>query len=99
MHKEVFKYYDRNNSTEINQTIDKEQALKLNRLATEEYKKQNYAKSIELYMSAIDLYPNFGQAYGNMALAYKKNGQYAESLWANRKAIALANGPTTRAII
>ena len=30
--------------------------------------------------------------YGNLGLAYQKAGNTAESIWANRKAIALANG-------
>ncbi|MDM1396669.1 tetratricopeptide repeat protein [Myroides odoratimimus] len=77
--------------------INKEEALRLNNLATKEYNKQNYTKAIELYTAAISNYPNFSQAYGNLGLSYKKNGQYAEALWANRKAISLANGPTVRA--
>lgn len=86
--------YDMNNSLLITQTIDKQEALRLNRIATEEYKAQNYKRAIELYLAAIELYADFGQAYGNLGLSYKKNGQYAEALWANRKAIALANGNT-----
>jgi len=77
--------------------INKDEALRLNNLATKEYNNQNYTKSIELYTAAINQYPNFSQAYGNLGLSYKKNGQYAEALWANRKAIALSNGPTVRA--
>jgi hypothetical protein len=38
---------------------------------------------------AIDL---FRKAYGNLGLAYQKAGNTAESIWANRKAIALATG-------
>lgn len=78
-------------------TVNKDEALRLNNLATKEYNNQNYVKAIELYTAAISAYPNFSQAYGNLGLSYKKNGQYAESLWANRKAIALSNGPTVRA--
>ena len=86
--------YDTNNAQQITQTVDKQEALRLNRIATEEYKVENYTRAIELYLAAIELYPEFGQAYGNLGLSYKKNGQYAEALWANRKAIALANGKT-----
>lgn len=74
--------------------VNKQEALRLNALGTTEYKKQNYVKAIEYYMAAIDIYPEFGQAYGNLGLSYKKNGQDAEALWANRKAIALASGAT-----
>lgn len=77
--------------------VNKKEALRLNNLGTVEYDKKNYSKAIEYYTSAIDIYPEFAQAYGNLGLTYKKNGQSAEALWANRKAIALANGPTTRA--
>ncbi|MEN9918126.1 MAG: hypothetical protein RL662_562 [Bacteroidota bacterium] len=80
-------------------TVNKPEALRLNRLGTVEYDKKNYSKAIEYYTAAIAEYPTFGQAYGNLGLAYKKNAQNAEALWANRKAIALANGqtaPTTR---
>lgn len=86
--------YNLNNSLEITQQLNKQEALKLNRLGTDEYNKSNYRKAIEYYLAAIDLYPEFGQAYGNLGLSYKKNNQYAEALWANRKAIALANGKT-----
>lgn len=80
--------------------VNKAEALRLNDLGTKEYQKNNYDKAIEYYTQAINIYPNFGQAYGNLGLTYKKNGQYAEALWANRKAISLASGnsaATTRA--
>lgn len=75
--------------------VNKQEALRLNALGTEEYQKKNYSQAIAYYMAAIDVYPQFGQAYGNLGLSYKKNGQNAEALWANRKAIALASGNTT----
>lgn len=86
--------YNISNVVETNQVVDKDKALKLNRLGTEEYQKGKYNKAIQYYLAAIEEYPDFGQAYGNLGLSYKKNGQYAEALWANRKAIALANGNT-----
>ncbi len=81
-------------------TVNKEEALRLNSLGTKEYDKKNYTKAIEYYRAAISYYPGFGQAYGNLGLAYKKNGQDAEALWATRHAIVFASGataPTTRA--
>lgn len=76
--------------------VDKQEALRLNKLGTLEYNKKNYEKAIEYYTAATEVYPDFGQAYGNLGLSYKRNGQNAEALWANRKAIALASGATAR---
>lgn len=92
--------YSTANEQGILSVVNKEEALRLNRLGTLEYDKKNYPKAIEYYRMAIEEYPDFGQAYGNLGLSYKKNNQDAEALWAGRKAIALASGataPTTRA--
>lgn len=92
--------YTMQDATGSMSVVDKQEALRLNKLGTLEYNKKNYTRAIEYYSSAIEYYPDFGQAYGNLGLSYKKKGQNAEALWANRKAIALANGataPTTRA--
>jgi tetratricopeptide (TPR) repeat protein len=51
-------------------------------------------EAIRLYQQAIELDGNFGQAWSNLGLAFQKAGRVAEAMWANRKAIALANGPT-----
>ena len=59
---------------------------------TSEYHNNNLDSAIELYKKAIELHPEFGQAYSNLGLAYYKNGNKAEAIWANRKAIALASG-------
>lgn len=92
--------YNAANVQNMLSVVDKEEALRLNRLGTLEYDKKNYVGAIEYYRMAIEKYPDFGQAYGNLGLAYKKNNQDAEALWAGRKAIALASGataPVTRA--
>lgn len=73
--------YNTSNSMLITTVVDKQSVLRLNRLGTEEYSKQNYHKAIEYYLAAIDVYLDFGQAYGNLGLSYKKNNQYAEALW------------------
>lgn len=86
--------YNASNSEAIVEGVNKSEALRLNRLGTEEYNKKNYPKAIEFYLAAIAEYADFGQAYGNLGLCYKRSGQYAEALWANRKAISLANGNT-----
>ena len=56
--------------------------------------------AIALFQQATQLDPSYGQAYGNLGLAYQKAGRSAEAIWADRKALALASGPnaaTTRA--
>ncbi len=73
---------------------DKQEAIRLNKLGTQAYDNKNYEQAIRYYREAIDKDPAFGQAYGNLGLTYKKAGMLAEALWANRKAIALANGST-----
>jgi len=50
--------------------------------------------AIALYQQAIELDGTYGQAYSNLGLAFQKGGRVAEAMWANRKAIALASGPT-----
>lgn len=78
--------------------IDKEEAKRLNKLGTEYYNNKRYIKAIEYYKAAIDNDPDFGLAWGNLGLSYKKNGQKAEALWANRKAISLAHGNTAHIV-
>ena len=50
------------------------------------------------YKRAIELNPNNGQAYSNLGLSFQKLNNEAEAIWANRKAIDLANGPNTNTI-
>ena len=56
------------------------------------YRTKDYETAITYYQQAIQEDPNFGQAYGNMGITYKKLNRYAEAIWANRKAITLAQG-------
>jgi tetratricopeptide (TPR) repeat protein len=69
-----------------------ERAKTLNKQGEAAYHAGNYDEAIRLYQAAIELDGNFGQAYSNLGLAFQKAGNVAEALWANRKAIALANG-------
>jgi hypothetical protein len=57
------------------------------------YRTGDYAAAIRLFQMAIDLDGSYGQAYSNLGLVFQRSGRVAEALWANRKAIALANGP------
>ncbi len=75
-------------------------AKTLNHSGEAAYHAGNLDDAIELYRQAIELNPNYGQAYSNLGLAYQKAGRTAEAIWANRKGIALASGAsaaTTRA--
>ena len=77
-----------------------ESARKVNTQGESAYNTGDYAGAIRLFQSAIEQAGSYGQAYSNLGLAFQKSGHVAEALWANRKAIALASGPsaaTTRA--
>ncbi|AZD05761.1 Hemolysin [Pseudomonas chlororaphis] len=67
-------------------------AKTLNRKGEEAYHAGNLQQAIDFYRQAIELNNGYGQAYSNLGLAYQKAGNTAESIWANRKAIALASG-------
>ncbi len=54
--------------------------------------------AINLFLQAIESNPEHGQAYSNLGLTYQKAGREAEGIWANRKAIALANGPNAAGV-
>ena len=67
-------------------------AKKLNLKGEAAYQAGNLDQAIDYFRQAIELDNSFGKAYGNLGLAYQKAGNTAESIWANRKAIALATG-------
>lgn len=67
-------------------------AKRLNLQGEAAYQAGKLDQAIDLFRQAIDLDNGFGKAYGNLGLAYQKAGNTAESIWANRKAIALATG-------
>ncbi len=63
-----------------------------NRLGEAAYHAGKYDDAIQYYQAAIAADGNYGQAYSNLGLVFQKAGRVSEALWANRKAIALANG-------
>jgi len=71
---------------------DKKRALQLNRKGDLAYQNKDVDAALELYKQAIEYYPTFGQAYGNLGLMYIKKGYKAEAIYANRKAITYASG-------
>jgi hypothetical protein len=70
----------------------------INKRGEDSYHAGNIDESIRLYQEAIELDGNYGQAYSNLGLSFQKAGRVAEAIWANRKAIALANGPTAHTV-
>jgi tetratricopeptide (TPR) repeat protein len=79
-------------------TTDPARAQALNRQGETAFHAGNIDGSIELYKQAIELDPNYGQAYSNLGLAYQSAHREAEAIWASRKAIALAAGPTAATV-
>ena len=71
---------------------DKKRALQLNRKGDQAYQNKDVDAALEFYKQAIEYYPTFGQAYGNLGLMYIKKGYKAEAIYANRKAITYASG-------
>lgn len=76
------------------QVADPDRARSLNRQGEHAYHAGRMDDAIALYQQAIDADSGYGQAYSNLGLAYQKAGRAAEAIWADRKAIALASGPT-----
>ena len=75
-----------------------EQAKDLNRRGETAYHAKKYDESIRLYQQAINLHPEFAQAYSNIGLSFQKADRAAEAIWANRKAISLASGSKANTI-
>lgn len=73
-------------------SADIQQAKRYNTQGEKLYHQQDLMGAMYRFQDAINLYPNFGQAYSNLGLTYQKLDRTAEALWANRKAIELASG-------
>lgn len=71
---------------------DIKQAKNINSRGEKAYHRKQLDTAIRLYHEAIELNPGYSQAYSNLGLAYQKSNRIAEALWANRKAIILAEG-------
>ncbi|MBI2568960.1 MAG: tetratricopeptide repeat protein [Candidatus Schekmanbacteria bacterium] len=76
----------------------KKLAEELNRQGEAAYHETRIEDAVALYLEAIDNDPEHGQAYSNLGLAYQKLSRPAEAIWANRKAIAIATGPTSATV-
>jgi len=71
---------------------DISKAKLINQKGEKAYHRKELDAAIRLYHQAIELDPEYSQAYSNLGLAYQKSKRIAEALWANRKAIVLAKG-------
>lgn len=71
---------------------DKSESARVNTRGEQEHHAGNFESAILFYQEAIELNPRNGQAYSNLGLAFQKLDREAEALWANRKAIDLAEG-------
>lgn len=89
--------YDGTNNQNITES-DKEIALQLNKRGENAYHAGSVESSINYYQQAIELNPRNGQFYSNLGLSFQKNGNEAEALWANRKAIEFASGTNAKTI-
>jgi hypothetical protein len=78
--------------------VDPAHAKTLNQNGEKAYHSGDLEGAINLYRQAIDADPSYGQAYSNLGLAYQKAGRAAEAIWADRKALALASGPTAATV-
>lgn len=77
---------------------DATNARSLNKSGEAAYHAGDLDHAADLFRQAVDLDSNYGQAYSNLGLTYQKLGRTAEAIWANRKAIALATGPTANTV-
>lgn len=81
-------------SVNVNQAA----AKALNRQGEDAYRRGDLESAIAYYQLAIEQDAIFSQAYSNLGLAYQKLERIAEAIWANRKAIALADGPNAATV-
>ncbi|GAA0190548.1 tetratricopeptide repeat protein [Fulvivirga kasyanovii] len=95
---ETFRGKDESFGDPVISQNDIQESKVANRKGEEAYHAGNLELSVELYQKAIELNPNNGQAYSNLGLSFQKLNREAEAIWANRKAISLANGPHTSTI-
>ena len=85
-------------SQSIISSAQKEQARELNKLGEEAYHQKSYETAMYKFQDAINLYPEYGQAYSNLGLTFQRLHRDAEALWANRKAIERAAGSKANTI-
>jgi len=95
--KEILNDGDFSSNTVITSS-QKAQAKRLNKKGENAYHTKALEKAMFLFQDAINLYPEYGQAYSNLGLTFQKLHRDAEALWANRKAIERASGTRAKTI-
>ncbi len=90
----------KNDLTETHTTnpSDMNDSNEANKNGEDAYHAKQLDQSVTFYQRAIELNPNNCQAYSNLGLSFQKLDREAEAIWANRKAIDLANGPTAQTV-
>lgn len=90
----------KNDLTEVSaiSQSDVSESNDVNKRGETAYHAKQLEQSVTYYQRAIELNPNNGQAYSNLGLSFQKLNREAEAIWANRKAIDLANGPTANTV-
>lgn len=73
-------------------------SAELNKLGENAYHNGNTEESIKYYKMAVLVNEKFSQAYSNMGLSYKKQNKLPEAIWANRRAISLAEGKNEKTV-
>ncbi len=84
-------------SSVLDKKIIKDSA-ELNKLGEDAYHNGNIDESIKYYKMAVLVNERFSQAYSNMGLSYKKQNKLPEAIWANRRAISLAEGKNEKTV-
>lgn len=84
-------------SSVLDKKINKDSA-ELNKLGEDAYHNGNIEESIKYYKMAVLVNDKFSQAYSNMGLSYKKQNKLPEAIWANRRAISLADGKNEKTV-
>lgn len=73
-------------------------AKQLNHKGERIYHEKKLEQAMYLFQDAINLDSEYGQAYSNLGLTYRRLGRDAESIWASRKAIELAHGKNKKTV-
>ncbi len=62
------------------------EAIQFSNLGVAWYEKGDYEKSIKYYTRAVELNPDFSEAYNNLGVSYAKQGNYSQAIKCYKKA-------------
>lgn len=63
------------------------------------YHAKKYDDAVFYYREALKNDPTYAQAFSNLGLAYQRQDKFADAVWANRQAIALARGASRDSVL